>query len=104
MPAVAERGADRDAGAIAAAILGPIAERDVPLGPLTTYRVGGPADVFVRARRVDDLVSIAEAAQRSRLDVLVIGRGSNMLVADSGFRGIAVSLVDLADVLDIDDD
>lgn len=60
--------------------------------------------MFVRARRVDDLVSIAEAAQRSRLDVLVIGRGSNMLVADSGFRGIAVSLVDLADVLDIDDD
>ena len=104
MPAVAERGADRDAGAIAAAILGPIAERDVPLGPLTTYRVGGPADVFVRARRVDDLVSVAEAAQRSRLDVLLIGRGSNMLIADSGFRGIAVSLVDLADVLDIDDD
>ncbi|MGB7877226.1 MAG: UDP-N-acetylmuramate dehydrogenase, partial [Ilumatobacteraceae bacterium] len=87
-----------------AEILGPIAERDVPLGPLTTYRVGGPADVFVRARRVDDLVSVAEAAKRSQLDVLVIGRGSNMLIADSGFRGIAVSLVDLADVLDIDDD
>ena len=104
MPAVAERGADRDAGAIAAAILGPLAERDVPLGPLTTYRVGGPADVFVRARRVDDLVSVAEAAERSRLDVLLIGRGSNMLIADSGFRGIAVSLVDLTDVLDIDVD
>ena len=104
MPAVAERGADHDAGAVAAAILGPLAERDVPLGPLTTYRVGGPADVFVRARRVDDLVSVAEAAERSRLDVLLIGRGSNMLIADSGFRGIAVSLVDLDDVLDIDDD
>ena len=104
MPAVAERGADRDAAAIAAAILGPLAERDVPLGPLTTYRVGGPADVFVRARRVDDLVSVAEAAERSRLDVLLIGRGSNMLIADSGFRGIAVSLVDLTDVLDIDVD
>ncbi len=104
MPAVAERGAGRDAAARAAAILGPLAERDVPLGPLTTYRVGGPADVFVRARRVDDLVSVAEAAERSRLDVLLIGRGSNMLIADSGFRGIAVSLVDLADVLDIDAD
>ena len=60
--------------------------------------------MFVRARRVDDLVSVAEAARRSQLDVLLIGRGSNMLVADSGFRGIAVSLVDLADVLDIDVD
>ncbi len=103
MPDVADRGADRGAVAVAAAILGPLAERDVPLGPLTTYRVGGPADVFVRARSVDDLVAVAEAAERSQLEVLVIGRGSNMLVADSGFRGIAVSLVDLADVIDIDD-
>ncbi len=100
MPAVA----DREAVDIATAVLGPLAERDVPLGPLTTYRVGGSADVFVRVRRVDDLVSVAEAAKRSQLDVLVIGRGSNMLIADSGFRGIAVSLVDLADVLDIDVD
>jgi UDP-N-acetylmuramate dehydrogenase len=89
---------------VAAAVdsLGALAERGVALGPLTTYRVGGPAAVFVRARTRDDLVRVGVAGQVSGLDVLPIGRGSNMLIADGGFDGIAVTLVDLADTLDID--
>lgn len=82
--------------------LGALAERGVALGPLTTYRVGGPAAVFVRARTRNDLVRVGVAAQASGLAVLPIGRGSNMLIADAGFDGIAVTLVDLADTLDID--
>jgi UDP-N-acetylmuramate dehydrogenase len=69
---------------------------------MTTYRVGGPAAVFVRARGVDDLVSVAHAARSSGLQVLAIGRGSNLLVADAGFGGIAVGLVDLPERLEID--
>jgi UDP-N-acetylmuramate dehydrogenase len=88
--------------ATAVASLGALAEQGVALGPLTTYRVGGPAAVFVRARSRDDLVRVGVAGQVSGLDVLLIGRGSNMLVADAGFDGIAVTLVDLADTLDID--
>ncbi len=91
-----------DRVAIAVDSLGALAERGVALGPLTTYRVGGPAAVFVRARTSDDLVRVGVAARASGLDVLPIGRGSNMLIADAGFDGIAVTLVDLADKLDID--
>jgi UDP-N-acetylmuramate dehydrogenase len=92
--------ADRVATAVDS--LGALAHRGVALGPLTTYRVGGPAAVFVRARTSDDLVRVGVAAQASGLDVLPIGRGSNMLIADAGFDGIAVTLVDLVDTLDID--
>jgi UDP-N-acetylmuramate dehydrogenase len=98
----------RDEAALATAIDllglradGGLAERDVPLGPLTTYRVGGPAALFVRARR-GDLPRVAAAARAARLPVLVVGRGSNMLVADTGFPGIAVTVLGGEDAVDID--
>jgi UDP-N-acetylmuramate dehydrogenase len=83
-----------NAGALdrAAAALGDLARRDVPLGPLTTYRVGGSAAVFVEASSDDDLDRVAAAVAASGLPVLVVGRGSNLLVADNGFPGIAVVL------------
>ena len=80
----------------AAEILGPLAERDVPLAPLTTYRVGGSAALMVRARSLDDLQTVAKAVAATGVTALVVGRGSNMLVADAGFQGIAVSLNHLA--------
>lgn len=76
----------------AARILGTQAQRDVPLGPLTTYRVGGAAALFASPRTVDDLHRVAEACGITGLPVLVVGRGSNLLVADEGFVGVAVSL------------
>ena len=76
----------------AAHLLGGLAKRDVPLGPLTTYRVGGPAALFVEASSVDDLWRVAEAVVATGLPVLVVGRGSNLLVADAGFPGVAVML------------
>ncbi len=88
--------ADVSAVDAAARVLGARAARDEPLGPLTTYRVGGPAALFVRARSLDDLLAVAAARRSSGLDVLVLGRGSNLLVADRGFGGIAVSIADLA--------
>lgn len=81
--------------------LGPIGERDVPIGPLTTYRVGGAADVFARVRNRDDLITVAAAHRDSALPILIIGRGSNLLIADAGFRGIAVSVAEFADSIDI---
>jgi UDP-N-acetylmuramate dehydrogenase len=62
--------------------------RDVPLGPLTTYRVGGAAAYFLEARDEDDL----RTARGTGLPVLVVGKGSNLLVADAGFPGLAVAL------------
>ncbi|HSL73013.1 MAG TPA: UDP-N-acetylmuramate dehydrogenase [Ilumatobacteraceae bacterium] len=92
----------RDAVAVAVRTLGELAELGVPLGPLTTYRVGGPAAVFVRARSRSDLGAVAAASRASGLPVLAIGRGSNLLVADAGYPGIAVGLVDLPESIAID--
>ena len=83
----------------AARLLGALAERDAPLGARTTYRVGGTAALFVTARSDADLRRVRTAVMETNLDVLVVGRGSNMLVADAGFDGIALTLEDaLAEV------
>jgi UDP-N-acetylmuramate dehydrogenase len=85
-------GADPEAVEAALGVLGPAGRRDGPLGALTTYRVGGPAAVTATIRGSDDLSAVAAAVSASGLPVLVVGRGSNLLVADRGFGGIAVVL------------
>ncbi|HVX22921.1 MAG TPA: FAD-binding protein [Acidimicrobiales bacterium] len=81
----------RDLAKVADA-LGPRAERDRPLGALTTYRVGGPAAVFWPADSEDDLLAARRALFGRRVPVLVLGNGSNLLVADAGFGGLVVHL------------
>jgi UDP-N-acetylmuramate dehydrogenase len=78
----------------AAAVLGDRARRDVPLGPLTTYGVGGPAALFLGPCGPDDLALAREAVAASGVPVLIVGRGSNLLVADAGFPGLALILGD----------
>ena len=66
--------------------------RDLPLAPLTTFRLGGPAAVFLRAEELDDLAALAEVLGATGVPLLVVGRGSNMLVADGGWPGIVLHL------------
>jgi UDP-N-acetylmuramate dehydrogenase len=66
--------------------LGPLARTDQPLGALTTYRVGGPAALFCEPAGEQQLVAVARAAAGTDVPVLVIGRGSNLLVADRASR------------------
>ncbi|MCU1387652.1 MAG: murB [Ilumatobacteraceae bacterium] len=80
----------------AARDLAPFASRDVALAPLTTYRLGGPAALAARPRSLDDLDALAKTLSITGLPVLVVGGGSNLLVADDGFAGIAVVVADLA--------
>lgn len=82
--------------------LGPRARVGVPLGPYCTYKVGGPAAVLVEAESVADLEAVAEQVARYELPVLVVGKGSNLLVADRGFAGVAVHLGDGFATVDID--
>ena len=82
--------------------LGTRLRENVALAPMTTYRVGGAAALFVDAVDLDDLAAIAEARAATGIPVVVVGRGSNMLVADRGFAGIAVSVTRLADEIDVD--
>lgn len=72
--------------------LGPLAQRDVPLGPRTTYRVGGPAAVLVELLSDDDVSTLSQAVAATAVDTVVVGKGSNLLVADAGFAGLAVVL------------
>ena len=73
------------------------ATADEPLGPFTTYKVGGPALVFATPRTAEELQAVADVVHETGLPVLVVGRGSNLLVADTGFAGIAVSLSAIAE-------
>ena len=86
----------------AAAVLGPAARRRVPLGPYTTYRVGGAAEVLFEAQGPEDLEGVRAAVEASAIDVLVVGKGSNLLVADAGFAGLAVVLGSDFETLAID--
>ena len=67
-------------------------EIDAPLGPRTTYRVGGSAAVLVVVHDLADLVAMATITATDGTDTLVVGRGSNLLVADRGFPGVALAL------------
>ena len=78
----------------AATLLGDRARRDVALGPFTTYKVGGPAALLVQAGSAEHLAAVAAAVAETGLDVLVVGKGSNLLVAEAGFGGVAVVLGD----------
>jgi len=80
------RGAVERAGAR----LGAAARRDVPLGVRTTYRVGGAAALAVEPASTEELLAVARVVRASGVPVLVVGRGSNLLVADAGFPGLAV--------------
>lgn len=86
----------------AVAILGDLGRENVPIGPLTTYRVGGAARVFVEADTIDDLLCVAEAVRASGLELLCIGRGSNLLISDAGFNGIAVVMGEGLAAIDIE--
>ncbi len=76
--------------------------RDIALGPLTTYRVGGAAAVFVDVADEDALERVARAVADTGTPVLVVGKGSNLLVHDDGFDGVAVRLGEAFASLSID--
>jgi len=80
-------------GTPAIAQTAPEIERGAPLAPLTTIRVGGAADALCRAGSFREVVAALGWAREGGLPVAVVGRGSNLLVADEGFRGLVLRLV-----------
>ena len=65
-------------------------ERDVPLAGLTTFRIGGPADLLYRARTPDELASAVQACRAQEIPHFLLGKGANVLVGDGGFRGVVI--------------
>jgi len=78
-------------------------ERDAKVSELTTYRLGGPVAALVRAADDAALDAVgAVVASEPDLRTLVIGRGSNLLVADSGFAGVALLLTGTFEELEVE--
>jgi UDP-N-acetylmuramate dehydrogenase len=65
-------------------------QRDAPLAPYTTFRIGGPADLLYDAVTGDDLAEAIDAAEAAAVDWFVLGLGANILVGDGGFRGLVI--------------
>lgn len=84
--------------------LGSMATGQESLAPYTTYKLGGPAAVFASPRSDDDLRALAEVVRDTGLPTLLIGRGSNLLIADNGFGGIAITLSAMQEWVRFDDE
>ncbi|WP_405890177.1 UDP-N-acetylmuramate dehydrogenase [Streptomyces sp. NBC_00133] len=65
---------------------------DVPLAPLTTFRLGGPATRLVTATTDDEVVAVVRAADAAGTPLLIIGGGSNLVIGDKGFEGTALRI------------
>ena len=82
-----------DALAIGTAIqrrIGVKTSRDEPLARFTTMRVGGPADLFATVHNVHELRAIVRFARARAIPVTLLGRGSDVVIADAGIRGLVV--------------
>jgi len=69
-----------------------IVQRDFPLGRMTTFRVGGPAEYLVRPRTEEQLRDVLARCTQEGLEMRVFGRGSNILVKDEGVKGAVIQL------------
>ena len=67
-------------------------QENIPLAPLTTIRIGGPARYFVEARNVGEVQEAVSLARSNNLPLFVLGGGSNLLVADAGWPGLALKV------------
>jgi UDP-N-acetylmuramate dehydrogenase len=63
---------------------------DEPLAPYTTFKIGGPADLFYETESADDLASAVLAARKSGIPYFLLGLGANVLIGDRGFRGLVI--------------
>ena len=69
-----------------------------PMSLHTTFKVGGPADVFAVPETVQEFVSVLTTCRQEGLDYLVLGKGSDLLVADEGYRGVVIALDNLTSI------
>lgn len=71
---------------------------DEPMSKHTTFGVGGPADVFVTPADADDVVATIRACKKLNVPHFILGKGSDLLVSDEGYRGVMVSLQELSHI------
>lgn len=63
-----------------------------PMKEHTTFRIGGPADYFVIPTEVEEIQKVVQLCQECQVPYYIVGNGSNLLVADKGFRGVVIQI------------
>lgn len=71
-------------------MIGQKIQKDVTLAPFTTFKIGGPASYFIKARSEDEIIAALRWARENNIDYFILGGGSNILIADKGFNGLMV--------------
>ncbi|MFR5731388.1 MAG: FAD-binding protein [Clostridium sp.] len=64
---------------------------DEPMSCHTTFRTGGPADIYIEPSSVEELKQVLDICREENLAYTIIGNGSNLLVGDGGYRGVLIS-------------
>ena len=67
-------------------------QENVPLAPLTTLKVGGPARYFVEAKTISEVRDAVSYARAQRLPLFILGSGSNLVVSDAGWPGLVLKV------------
>ncbi len=70
----------------------PVKENEI-LAPYTTYKIGGPVDLFIECRETKDLIVVVQTARMYEIPFFMLGGGSNILIGDKGFRGLVIKNV-----------
>ncbi|EKD76704.1 MAG: hypothetical protein ACD_43C00017G0004 [uncultured bacterium] len=65
---------------------------NVSLAPFTTFKIGGPAKYFLRAKTIETVQSALQQAQAQSIPIYILGGGSNVLVSDKGFAGLVIKV------------
>ncbi len=65
---------------------------DEPMSKHTTFKIGGPAEVFIKVEEIEDLKQIIEFTNTNQIPLTIMGNGSNVLVLDSGIKGITAKI------------
>lgn len=76
---------------------------DEPMKNHTSFKVGGPADILVTPKNYEEVVKIIKFCNQKNLPYYIIGRGSNLLVKDGGFRGVIIKLTSLNNIQVLDE-
>ena len=69
----------------------------------TTYRIGGPADLMIFPKSKQDLIKVIEIINENKIQLTILGSGSNVLVSDNGIRGAVISLKNSLKQIEVDD-
>lgn len=67
-------------------------QKNIPLAPMTSFRIGGPAKYFVEAHGADEICEAIKYANDKNLPYFILGGGSNLLVSDNGFEGLVIKI------------